>query len=186
MSILTPRLNEIETLTPPVGCMMMYVGATAPAGWALCDGATLDRTVHSRLFEIIGTSFGEGDGSTTFHLPDMRGRFPRGVDGGAGRDPNAGTRTASNIGGNTGDNVGSVEGHALQNITGNFSAERLWGGQSAATGALAVGSSPTRQPAGGTTPDTNNLAISFDASRVVSTSTETRPVNINVNYIIKI
>ena len=57
-----------------------YAGATAPAGWLLCWGQAISRTVYSTLFTAIGTTYGVGDGSTTFLLPDMRGRVAAGKD----------------------------------------------------------------------------------------------------------
>jgi microcystin-dependent protein len=59
--------------------------STAPLGWLLCDGSAVLRTgTTAALFAAIGTTYGTGDGSTTFNLPDMRGRVPVGVDGAAG------------------------------------------------------------------------------------------------------
>lgn len=54
----------------PVGSMMVYAGATAPTGWLLCDGSAVSRTTYSGLFTVIGSSFGAGNGSTTFNLPN--------------------------------------------------------------------------------------------------------------------
>lgn len=65
--------------TPP-GAMMAYAGATAPAGWLLCYGQAVSRTTYSALFAVIGTAYGAGDGSSTFSLPDLRGRVPAGRD----------------------------------------------------------------------------------------------------------
>jgi microcystin-dependent protein len=64
----------------PVGSMSMYAGATtAPSGWLLCQGQAVSRTTYSVLFTLITTTYGVGDGSTTFNLPDMRGKVPLGV-----------------------------------------------------------------------------------------------------------
>jgi microcystin-dependent protein len=79
-SLSSPTLS----LICPVGSLVMYVAATAPSGWLLCDGSLVSRTTHSALFAVIGTSFGTGDGSTTFALPDMRGRSPIGQGTGSG------------------------------------------------------------------------------------------------------
>lgn len=65
--------------TIPAGTLTMYAGAAAPSGWLLCDGSAISRTTYSALFTAIGTSYGTGDGSTTFNLPDMRGRMPVGL-----------------------------------------------------------------------------------------------------------
>lgn len=59
--------------------------ATAPDGWLMCDGAAVSRTTYADLFDAIGETYGAGDSSTTFNLPDLRGRVPVGVDGAAGR-----------------------------------------------------------------------------------------------------
>lgn len=70
--------------TPP-GMVQAYAGSSAPTGWLLCAGSAVSRTTYAALFAVIGTTYGAGDGSTTFNLPDLRGRVPVGVDGGAGR-----------------------------------------------------------------------------------------------------
>ena len=61
-----------------VGSIQMYGGATAPTGWLLCDGSAVSRTTYAKLFEVLGTAYGEGDGSTTFNVPNFSGRFPVG------------------------------------------------------------------------------------------------------------
>lgn len=93
----------------PVGSTLDLPGTVAPKGYLYCDGSAISRTTYTGLFSIIGIAHGSGDGSTTFNLPDYRGTFKRGVDNGAGRDPDTSSRTAMNSGGNTGDNVGSVQ-----------------------------------------------------------------------------
>jgi hypothetical protein len=62
----------------PTGTIVAYGGATAPAGWLLCDAAAVSRTTYARLFAIIGTGFGIGDGTTTFNVPEMRDRLTLG------------------------------------------------------------------------------------------------------------
>ncbi len=93
----------------PAGTVVAFAGTSAPAGWALCNGSTLNRTQQATLFASIGTIHGSGDGTTTFNLPDYRGRFLRGADLGVGRDPDRTGRTAANPGGATGDAVGTVQ-----------------------------------------------------------------------------
>jgi len=70
---------------PPPGAIMDFAGTTAPAGWLICDGSAVSRTIYAALFGVIGTLYGTGDGSTTFTLPDCRGRVIAGLDGGANR-----------------------------------------------------------------------------------------------------
>lgn len=70
----------------PVGALMPYAGATAPAGWLLCYGQAVSRTTYSDLYTAIGTTYGTGDGSTTFNLPDLRGRTIAALDNMGGSD----------------------------------------------------------------------------------------------------
>lgn len=69
-----------------VGQIIMTGRASVPTGWLECNGAAVSRTTYASLFTAISTTWGVGDGSTTFNLPDMRGYFPRGYDNGRGID----------------------------------------------------------------------------------------------------
>ncbi|MDE1715757.1 phage tail protein [Chromobacterium amazonense] len=71
---------------PPSGMVAYFAMSTPPTGWVLCDGSLLKRSSYPSLFAAIGTTFGAGDGSTTFGVPDLRGEFVRGVDNGRGVD----------------------------------------------------------------------------------------------------
>lgn len=64
----------LATNVLPSGIILPYGGPASPTGWLICDGAAVSRTLYSVLFTAIGTTFGDGDGSTTFNLPDTRGR----------------------------------------------------------------------------------------------------------------
>ena len=70
----------------PVGAILAFASDTPPDGWLECNGAEVSRTDYADLFNVIGTTFGAGDGSTTFNLPDLRGEFIRGWDNGRGVD----------------------------------------------------------------------------------------------------
>jgi microcystin-dependent protein len=99
----------------PAGTIMPYAGNGVPSGWMLCDGAVVNSANYPALYSAIGTSWGIGGGGAgNFNLPDLRGMFLRGKDFTAGKDPDAGSRTASNAGGSTGNNVGSVQADAFQ------------------------------------------------------------------------
>lgn len=74
----------------PVGTVNYFARQFPPEGWLLCDGREVSRDVFSDLFNMLGTSFGTGDGKTTFNLPDLRGEFIRGLDMGRGVDSNRG------------------------------------------------------------------------------------------------
>ena len=75
--------GEISSI--PTGALMPFAAAAAPTGWLICDGAAKDRTIFAALFAVVGVVYGIGNGSTTFNIPDMRGRAPFGIDSGAGR-----------------------------------------------------------------------------------------------------
>lgn len=68
----------------PAGVIAQFAGTVIPAGWLQCDGTEVSRTTYADLFDAIGTTWGEGDGSTTFNLPDARGRTPIGAGQGPG------------------------------------------------------------------------------------------------------
>lgn len=70
----------------PVGIISPFAGSSAPAGWLMCAGQAVSRSEYSGLFDIIGTTYGSGDGSTTFAVPDLRGRVVAGVDNMGGSD----------------------------------------------------------------------------------------------------
>jgi microcystin-dependent protein len=83
----SPKGSAFQSIQPavlPAGVIEMFAGSTAPSGWLICDGSTVSRRIYSDLFKVIGTTYGAGDGNTTFTLPDMRGRVPMGVGQGAG------------------------------------------------------------------------------------------------------
>lgn len=77
----SPLAVGITSLAAPVGTVDMYAGTTAPGGWLICNGQAISRTVYAALFAVIGTTFGSGDGSTTFNVPNLEGRFPIGKNG---------------------------------------------------------------------------------------------------------
>ena len=64
----------------PTGSVVMWSTTSAPSGWLLCDGSAVSRTTYASLFAVIGTTFGAGDGSTTFNVPNFKGRMPVGYN----------------------------------------------------------------------------------------------------------
>jgi microcystin-dependent protein len=108
MSNANPSQNvPVGIITPWAGTLGTN-GANLPNGWLDCNGGALSTTTYSALFAVIGYAWG-GSGNT-FYLPDLRGYFLRGVDEGAGNDPDTATRAASSSnGGNSGDAVGSSQ-----------------------------------------------------------------------------
>lgn len=173
------RLLNVDDLAGmiPSGTVMYFAGQTAPTGWLKANGAAVSRTLYAALFAAIGTTYGTGDGRTTFNLPDLRGEFIRGWDDGRGID----SRRA----------LGSGQSDAIRNITG-----KLDSGQNGAlqlfdyietTGAFGVEKSWKQWTAESNSGNDNiPRAITFDASRVVPTANENRPRNIALLACIKI
>ncbi|MBI4606045.1 MAG: tail fiber protein [Planctomycetes bacterium] len=109
-----------ESYRVPPGAVVAFAGTAPPPGWLLCDGSEVSREEHARLFGAIGVAHGAGNGSTTFNLPDYRGRFLRGVDttdpgsGDGPRDADRQSRSAMGPGGNTGGGVGTIQADATR------------------------------------------------------------------------
>ncbi|MDF2885151.1 MAG: Tail Collar domain protein [Clostridiaceae bacterium] len=78
--------NKDSTFLVPTGAVHAFAGGIIPIGWLECNGSIISRNTYNNLFSVIGTTYGAGDGSTTFKLPDLRGYFVRGYDHGAGVD----------------------------------------------------------------------------------------------------
>lgn len=169
----------VQASLNPAGTILMTGRATAPTGYLLCDGSSVLRADYPALFTAISTAFGAADG-THFNLPDMRGRFPRGVTGASSQDPDTASRTAMATGGNTGNNVGSVQGHALQTHNhGSTKNAFLVQDLSTPTYTLAFGADlPGNNPAA-------DALVGAAGPTAQSTANETRPVNAYVNFIIK-
>ena len=161
----------------PSGAVMYFAMQAAPTGWLKADGSAVSRTQYPALFAAIGTTFGVGDGRTTFNLPDLRGEFVRGWDGGRNIDPERA--------------FGSAQGDAIRNITGSIDTGSNSGHQlfdeATATGALAISRRQWKAWTSDTQDGRNNpAAFDFDASRVVPTAAENRPRNIALLACIKI
>ncbi len=191
----------------PAGAIMPYGGRTAPPGWVLCDGTTYDGSLpeYAGIFNAIGTAF--GGGGNMFQVPDLRGQFLRGLDAGAGVDPDFAGRS----GGEGESKIGSTQSSAVVVQTGlanSVSASTATGGlhfhtlllRSRSSGAPDPLGFGTYQEAGGSgfsSPTTNDNGAHSHSFTVPShsvsitpsfggTSTETRPTNVAVNYICKL
>ena len=160
-----------------VGVISQFGGPIAPYGSLLCDGASYLRSAYPQLFAVIGTAFGTVD-ATHFNVPDLRGLFPRGVDAGSGRDPDAATRTALVTGGASGNNVGSYQTDAFQGHWhhGYLQPLELGGSGQGGTGWTDNNTEFSRMVRDPMTDGTNGTP---------RTTTETRPKNVYVNYVIK-
>lgn len=95
------------------GMLVPYAGASAPSGWLLCYGQAVSRTTYSALFSALGTTYGSGDGSTTFNVPDLRGRVIAGQDDMGGSSANRLTGQSGGLNGDTLGGTGGAETHQL-------------------------------------------------------------------------
>jgi len=112
------RLNAIVAYDIPIGALIPFAGGTVPTQtnptteriWLPCDGTNYSTTgIYAALFAVIGTAYGASGGAGTFNVPDLRGRFLRGLDAGGTIDADVATRTALAVGGNTGALVGAEQ-----------------------------------------------------------------------------
>lgn len=94
----------------PTGAVVCFGKSSLPSGFIFCDGSAVSRTTYADLFTAIGTSFGSGDGSTTFNVPDLRGRVPAGKDNMGGSSAN---RLTSAVSGSTLGASGGSQSHTL-------------------------------------------------------------------------
>ncbi len=116
------KLSDILNNLIPVGTQVAYGGSTPPTSWLICDGSVVSRTTYAKLFAVIGTSYGAGDGSTTFNLPNKKGRVSAGYD--------SSTSAYNSIGKHVGSNdhfhllpIGSLENQdnvAIVGYSGNY------------------------------------------------------------------
>ena len=164
----------------PTGMISAFAGSSAPTGWFMCDGSAKNRTTENNLFDAIGTTFGTGDGSTTFNLPDLRGIFPRG----AGVN---GTMTKADTSAFDGGNVGDENNDKMQQLTGSWNQ----GGQGVAalgvSGVYKVGPAGSNR-LGGITGASNILEFDSAGSTAeggARTGDETAPASLSLNYLIK-
>ena len=163
------ELGELQkvVINAGVGFVLPYYGETAPSGTLACDGSEISRATYDELFQVLGTKAGAGDGSTTFNLPDLRGLFLRGLNG---------TNAAE---------LGVEQGDAIRNIIGSSevrplnSSASIWGD---IHGALlyqrGAGDDMASTLIESVSAQKQTDIWSFDASRVVPTAAENRPVNV--------
>lgn len=182
---------QVAALVPP-GTVVAFAGPVTmqpPEGWLFCDGHEVSRTMYQALFDVIGTTAGDGNAASTFNLPDYRGRFLRGTDLGAGRDPDAATRGPMSGGGLQGDAVNSVQGDAFAahdhggstGVVNNYNGGGVTNFLDYASGGSQAAFFYT-QTASNAANSMKNHTHSIPSA---GSSIETRPVNASVNYLIK-
>lgn len=160
-----------------VGEVAFFARTTPPSGWLKANGAAVSRTTYAALFAAIGTTFGAGDGRTTFNLPDLRGEFLRGLDD--GRNIDRGRR------------LGTAQGDAIRNITGKLDGSAMGSGNQVLEGKMiasgAIGTTYQQRQWSGDQGGWGEQSVSFDfdASRVVPTASENRPRNVALLACIK-
>ena len=190
VSILTPARATDDGM--PVGTIIAWGGlsSSVPAGWMLCDGRPLSKTVYAELFTAIGTSWGSaGD---KFNLPDLRGRFLRGDDAGTGRDPDAKKRMPSKPGGST-TGAGSVQEDSVQNHTHDQEAHShdYWEISTmveiadTGSGLMVSGTASTEHSTASAKPSIWGMTR-FNTKSRLNAGEESRPKNAAVNFIIKV
>jgi len=174
----------------PPGTLIASMATATPPGYLYCNGAAVSRTTYSTLFAAIGTASGNGDGSTTFNVPDVRGYFLRGQTDGTVSDPDASSRSANNPGGNTGDNVGSVQSSAFASHThtvtdpGHQHTERVGTLSGGGTQAI-VATGNSGAGIQNTTVNATTATVTGITNQNTGASIETRPLNAYVRYYIK-
>ena len=97
----------------PTGSIMSFAGSSAPTGYLLCDGAAISRSTYSTLFGLLATTYGAGDGSTTYNIPDLRGRVIAGQDDMGGASANRLTGLTGGVDGDVLGGSGGTETHTL-------------------------------------------------------------------------
>ena len=158
----------------PAGCIMPFAGTSAPTSWVACDGSAISRSTYATLFAAIGTTWGSGDGSTTFNVPDLRGMCVRG--------------TSTNATGASSGAVGPSVGAYAADTYLNHSHTATDSGHTHSY-TSPVGNSTAVSAGAGTGQGTTNTTATGTANITVATSTtggtETKPKNYGVLYIIK-
>ena len=153
----------------PVGTISAFGGSTAPDGWLLCQGQALSRTEYASLFSVIGTSFGSGDGSTTFNIPDLRGTFAEGLPA-------------------SGRTLGESVSAGLPNISGSVGGVIKYNDIFTKNGALKDSVSSTTNLGASSGSNEGACVLNFDASdsnAIYGGSDTVQPAAVCINYIIK-
>nr|DAR99674.1 MAG TPA: tail fiber protein [Caudoviricetes sp.] len=155
------------------GMIIASASVNIPEGFLLCDGSAISISAYINLYNVIGNAYGNGNGSTTFNIPDLRGEFIRGADNGRGVD-----------GGRA---LGSTQSDAIRNITGQFAGygDRFLINEFSGVFGRTGSASRKISVVGEDYNETSYNGANFDASRVVPTANENRPRNVAVNFYIK-
>jgi microcystin-dependent protein len=171
---LAKLVTAVQQALLPAGAVQAFAMNSAPSGWLAADGTAVSRSTYAALFAAISTTYGAGDGSTTFALPDLRGIFVRG----------SGSQTISGTTYNK--TFAAKEGDAIRNITGNLSFGAQMAALQTASGAFAAVTTNQYMPQQATANTLGIGSVNFSATAAgVPTSDENRPANIALLYCIK-
>lgn len=152
-----------------IGTIVPYAGTTAPYGYLMCDGSEVSRTKYYQLFNVIGTTYGEGDGSTTFKVPDLRESVPVGV----------GRNTTNDIDAHDEYTLGQFKDDQVQGHAHSYTFDNTTTVLASASGVDKA--TPTVLPKTSTTED----IISFEENGTPRVGDSTHGKQLGVNYIIK-
>lgn len=190
-----------RVVQPLAGMVAAFARNTPPTGWLKANGAAISRTTYAALFAAIGTTFGAGDGSTTFNVPDMRGEFLRGWDDARGADSGRGfgtwqdsdnkshahtTSTTSHVHSHSWSGTTSSDGQHTHTIwrgkaSGNTSTASVHGDNMSFDGASSAAGAHTHTVSGTTSGDTHTHTVTVNASG----GSEARPRNRALLFCIK-
>jgi microcystin-dependent protein len=196
----TDSSGNLSFATPdsvPTGCVFCRAAASVPAGYLECNGAAVSRSTYSALFAVIGTTYGSGNGSSTFNLPDLRGEFVRGFDNGRGVDSG---RSINNPQGSANQSHNHSYGNAGITVSGANHRHNARGFSlqpSVASVAITLGSGQSYQigyrtsDSGSTNQailNSGNLSMSGTVGITINNTggNESRPRNVAMMYIIRI
>jgi microcystin-dependent protein len=180
-SAITPTILSLQM---PTGAMTDFAGTSAPEGWLMCDGAAISRTAYPILFAALGgvsSPWGAGNGTTTFNVPDFRGRFARYNDN-MGTAAGAASRDTGRVHGTAQADTTAVKGLSITNTDLSHShtfANQVTGIQGYGQNSPIQGNAVTNITTGTTS------GVNLNHSHGMSGDAETRPINVSCNRIIK-
>lgn len=165
-------VDTAQSTAAPAGAIMAFASSTAPTGWLKCEGQAISRITYATLFAAISTTWGSGDGSTTFNVPDLRGMFLRGT----------GTNATGSSSGAVGPSIGAYaadtylnHSHGVTDPGHTHLYDRPNGAAQGGSGAIGNRSAASTDPA----------ATGISVNTSTTGGTETKPKNYGVLYIIK-
>ena len=169
----TEFIQALASILVPIGVVQAFAGNTVPNGWLLCDGSAVSRTDYADLYAVIGATYGDGDGSTTFNLPDLVDKFVQG-NATSGTEKTAGLPNITGGGVDTQIQIVKADKNTSANWSGALGNNNLFFASllGSSTPALASGLSP----------------LEFDASKsnsIYGNSTTVQPPALTMQYIIK-